>query len=109
VSWKKKLAQFDMGRYFGHRPCSIAKGVFATQVIKKMVLEEHKATIVAYFNGDMINFDVAFDNVGHLEILIHKLNKLKVTSQIVTIAVLMAITKLVDSENVDIIEDNFSP
>ncbi|MDR1890988.1 MAG: DEAD/DEAH box helicase [Puniceicoccales bacterium] len=108
VSWKKKLAQFDMGQYFGRRPCSIAKGVFATQAIKKVVLEEHKATIVAYFNGDTINFDVAFDSVGHLETSINKLNKLKVTSQIVTIAALMAITKLVDSENVDIVEDNFS-
>jgi hypothetical protein len=52
---KDKLGQFDMGRYFGRRPYSIAKGVFATQAIKKMVLEKHKVTIVAYFHGDTKN------------------------------------------------------
>ncbi|MDR2779234.1 MAG: DEAD/DEAH box helicase [Puniceicoccales bacterium] len=107
VSWKRKLAHFDMGQYFGRRPCSIAKGVFATQAIKKVVLEEHKATIGAYFNGDTINFDITLDHVGHLETSIDKLNKLKITSQIVTIAALMAITKLVNSENIDCAEENF--
>ncbi|MDR1173482.1 MAG: hypothetical protein LBK24_01660, partial [Puniceicoccales bacterium] len=106
VSWKKKLAQFDMGQYFGRRPCSIAKGVFATQAIKRIVLKEHEATIGAYFNGEVINFDLAFDTVGHLETSIDRLNKLKITSQIVTIAALMAITKLIDSENIDHVEDN---
>ncbi|MDR2432932.1 MAG: DEAD/DEAH box helicase [Puniceicoccales bacterium] len=109
VSWKKKLAQFDMGQYFGRRPCSIAKGVFATQAIKRIVLREHEATIGAYFNGEIINFDIAFDRVGHLETSIDRLNKLKITSQIVTIAALMAIVKLIDSENVDYVEDNPVP
>lgn len=95
VSWKKILDKFDMASYFGRRPCSIAKGVFATQAIKKLELREGCALIHACFNGETIDFNIKFHKDLSMETSI---DKKKITSQIVTIAALMEIIVLVNSE-----------
>jgi superfamily II DNA or RNA helicase len=87
------LAGFDVCEYFGRRPCSIAKGVFATGAIKKISLRPQNALINACFNGETIDFAIAVD-CGNIETSI---DKRKVTAQIVTIAALMEIITLVET------------
>ncbi|MDR1595700.1 MAG: DEAD/DEAH box helicase [Puniceicoccales bacterium] len=96
ASWRRKLNKFDMVEYFGRRPCSIAKGVFATGSVKKIALEDCEAKINAYFNGESINFNIKLDGNGRVETSI---DKRKITAQIVTIAALMEIIVLVNSAN----------
>ncbi|MDR1401817.1 MAG: DEAD/DEAH box helicase [Puniceicoccales bacterium] len=95
TSWRDKLDKFDMGEYFGRRPCSIAKGVFATQAVKEILLDENRATVRAYFNGETIDFYIKLSD-GQLETSI---DKRQITSQIVTIAALMEIIVLVNSSS----------
>ncbi|MDR2738054.1 MAG: DEAD/DEAH box helicase, partial [Puniceicoccales bacterium] len=101
VSWRKKLDGFDACWYFGRKPCSIAKGVFATGAVKSVHLFPHKAVINACFNGETINFEIVIDDAGNIETSI---DKRKITSQIVTIAALMEIIVIVNSVNVDSIQ-----
>ena len=56
--WRNKLSKFNTIGYFGRRPCSIAKGVFATKAIRNVTLTPDKAKISAYFNGENIDFDI---------------------------------------------------
>jgi hypothetical protein len=56
--WRNKLSKFNTIGYFGRRPCSIAKGVFATKAIRNVTLTPDKAKISAYFNGENIDFDL---------------------------------------------------
>ena len=90
--WRNKLSKFNTIGYFGRRPCSIAKGVFATKAIRNVTLTPDKAKINAYFNGENIDFDIKIDDNGEVETSI---DKKKITSQIVTIAAIMAINVIV--------------
>ncbi|MDR3144584.1 MAG: hypothetical protein LBT64_03765, partial [Puniceicoccales bacterium] len=90
-----------MCEYFGRRPCSIAKGVFATKAVKAINLGEKKAEINAFFNGETINFDISIDDNGNIE---SSISKLKITSQIVAIAALMEIIVMVNSISVDAVD-----
>lgn len=94
VSWRKKLEHFDMCEHFGRRPCSIAKGVFATKAIKEVNLLPDVAKIHAYFNGEKIDFEIIIQDNGLIETSI---DKRKITSQIVTIAALMEILIIINS------------
>ncbi|MDR1432844.1 MAG: DEAD/DEAH box helicase [Puniceicoccales bacterium] len=103
AAWRRRLDKFDMAEYFGRRPCSIAKGVFATRAVKKIVLGERVASINAYFNGETIDFTVQFDANGNLET---SADKRKITAQIITIAALMEIIVLVNSAAADVVGKN---
>ena len=70
--WSNKLSKFNTIGYFGRRPCSIAKGVFATKAIRNVTLTPDKAKISAYFNGENIDFDIKIDDNGEIETSIDK-------------------------------------
>ena len=70
--WRNKLSKFNTIGYFGRRPCSIAKGVFATKAIRNVTLTPDKAKISAYFNGENIDFDIKIDDNGEIETSIDK-------------------------------------
>ncbi|MDR1413872.1 MAG: DEAD/DEAH box helicase [Puniceicoccales bacterium] len=96
-SWRNKLDGFDLAEHFGRRPCSAARGVFATQAVKKISLYVNSANIEAYFNGETINFEIRL-NDGQITTSI---DKRRVVSQIVTIAAIMEIIMFVNSSYVN--------